>query len=195
MAEQIYENREAWLHAATERLNEMIAAKTDLKPSKKVHVSVGFPRNDRKGKVIGQCWMKSTGGGGHNIFISPLLGSAADVLHVLLHELIHAADDCQHQHNGPFVVAIRAVGLVGKPTATVAGPELKAELREIASALGKYPHRKMSGTEEDGPKKQVSRQLKVECPDCPCIVRMSRKAIDEIGTPTCACGGKMEESA
>lgn len=185
--------REEWLNKAAERLNEMIGEKTDLTPSKSVLVSTGWPRRDRGGKVIGQCFKKTPGGGKHHIFITPTLSTATDVLPVLLHELVHAADDCQHQHKGPFVKAIRALGLEGKPTATVPGKDLKAELRTLAGELGKYPHTRLSVVGEEKP--QTTRMLKVECPDCGCVIRMTRKWLDEVGTPTCRCGGVMEEAA
>lgn len=185
--------REEWLNKAVVRLNEMIAEKTELKPSKKVLVSVGFPQNDRKGAIIGQCWPTSTGSGKHHIFITPREGRAVEVLDTLLHELVHAADNCENQHKGPFVKAVRALGLEGKPTATFAGKELRKELKAIAAELGKYPHTRLSPL--DVVPKQTTRMLKVECPECGCVVRMTRKWLDEAGAPTCACGNQMEESA
>lgn len=184
--------REEWLNSAAVRLNEMIGEKTALKPSKKVLVSTGWPRRDRGGKVIGQCFIKAASNGTHHIFISPLLGTADEVLHVLLHELIHAADDCQSKHGGAFTRAARACGLEGKPTATVAGAELGKELKVLAKELGKYPHSKLSAAEL--PKPQTTRMLLCECIECGCKVRMTRKWLDEAGAPTCGCGARMEEA-
>lgn len=36
-----------------------------------------------------------------------------------------------------------------------------------------------------------SRQLKVQCVECGCIVRMAQSWIDKAGLPTCGCGGHM----
>jgi len=43
------------------------------------------------------------------------------------------------------------------------------------------------------PKTQGTRMLKVVCQECGCVVRMTRKWLDEVGEPTCGCGGKMVE--
>ena len=44
---------------------------------------------------------------------------------------------------------ITAVGLEGKPTSTVPGDEVHAELKRIESKLGKYPHSKLDFTKLD----------------------------------------------
>lgn len=183
-------NREAWLTEAAELLNEKIANETALKPAKKIAVSAGWPRNDRKGQVIGQCYSKKASKGTHHIFISPLLGTTKEVLPVLLHELIHAADDCESSHKGEFRKAWKALGFEGKPTESTPGKELAADLRSVAARLDKYPHSRLV----DAPvvAKQGTRMLKVCCPECGYTVRTTRKWI-EVGLPTCPCGEPMEE--
>lgn len=186
-------NREEWLTLAVERLNVLIAEHTELTPSKKVLVSAGWPRRDRGGQVVGQCYAKRAGDGHHHIFVSPMLNGASHVLPVLLHELIHAADDCGSQHKGAFRKAWKALGFDGKPTEATPGAELRARLRDLARELGSYPHHRLMPVE--GEKKQSTRMLKVECPGCGCVCRMTRKWLDEVGPPECACGERMEEAA
>lgn len=190
MLQVTYETREEWLIAAAEKLNDMIAEHTDLKPSANVLVSAGWPRRDRGGKVIGQCFAKKASQGKHHIFISPMLPSAAKVLPTLLHELIHAADDCASSHKGAFRKAWKALGFTGKPTCSEPGKELKETLRELAGELGPYPHTKLEPVQIEKP--QTTRMLKVVC-RCGCVVRMTRKWLDDRGAPTCACGLQMEE--
>jgi hypothetical protein len=193
-AKKRFNTREEWLNEAAVTLNKMIGEKTDLKPAKKVLVSAGWPRRDRGGRVIGQCFMGKASMGTNHVFISPTLSDPVTVLHVLLHELVHAADDCQSQHKGPFTKAIRALGLIGKPTATVAGPDLTPVLKALSKDLGLYPHSVLvTGTGPDKP--QSTRMLKVSCgkKSCGCVVRMTRKWLDTVGAPTCACGSKMKE--
>lgn len=187
-----FETREEWLNEAADRLNDLIEPTTGLKPSSNILVSCGWPRRDRGGKVIGQCWNKSSGTGKHHIFISPTLSSPAAVLPTLLHELIHAADDCKSQHKGAFRRAWKALGFEGKPTESTPGKELRATLKALAADLGPYPHSTLNPAASE--KKQSTRMLKVECPRCGCVVRMTRKWIEEAGTPTCACGEQMEEA-
>lgn len=185
--------REEWLTAAADVLNDLIAEHTELKPSSRVLVSAGFPRRDRGGKVIGQCWMSKAAAGVNHIFISPTLPSPVTVLPALLHELIHAADDCASSHKGDFRKAWKALGFEGKPTECTPSKDLAKTLAAVAKTLGPYPHTVLSPGE--GEKKQTTRMLKVECSGCECVIRMTRKWLDEVGAPTCACGSPMEEAA
>lgn len=190
-----FETREEWLLEAATHLSDMIAEKTDLKPSSRIYVSAGWPRRDRGGKVIGQCFPKKVSQGAHHLFISPTLSDRTQVLATLLHELVHAADDCASErgghakaHMGDFTKAIRALGLEGKPTATVAGKALAKEFGALVKEhLGPYPHSVLTPGDYGPMKPQTTRQLKVVCPDCGCIVRMTRKWLDEIGPPYCGC--------
>ena len=97
-----------------------------------------------------------------------------------------------------------ACGLTGRMTATTETPELVETIKKIEKKIGKYPHKKLNY--EIGRKKQSTRQIKVECPDCAYkavryannnlryIVRMSRTTYER-GNPSCGvCGEKMIES-
>jgi hypothetical protein len=195
-AKKRFETREEWLNAAAALLSDMIAEKTDLKPASRILVSAGWPRRDRGGKVIGQCYPSKTSMGVNHVFISPTQSSPTRVLDVLLHELVHAADDCQSAHKGPFTKAIRSLGLEGKPTATVAGKELTTTLKGLVKELGPYPHSVLTAGDYGPAKPQKTRMLKIECPakkECGFICRATRAQIDKAGTPTCGCGRKMKE--
>lgn len=181
-----FATREEWLTEAADRLNDWIAAETDLKPSSRILVSCGWPRRDRNGKVIGQCFPKAAGVGVNHLFISPNQSDRVKVLDTLLHELVHAADNCKSGHKGAFVKAIRALGIEGKPTSGNAGPELRKRLKALATELGPYPHTLLSAF--NGPKPQSTRMLKVVCAEgSDYCVRMTRKWIEEVGYPKCAC--------
>jgi hypothetical protein len=187
-----FNTREEWLTAAAEILSDWIANETDLNPSNRVLISCGWPRRDRNGKVIGQCFKKEVGVGVHHLFISPTLTDRVAVLDTLLHELVHAADNCKHGHKGPFVKAIRALGIEGKPTSGSAGKELRKRLSALAKELGPYPHTLLSASSV---KTQSTRMLKVKCPDSDYCIRMTRKWIEEVGTPICPCHGLAMEEA
>lgn len=184
-----YKTREEWLVAAVAALAPLFAEAGEELPA--VRVSVGWPGgNGRKNSVIGQCWATSQSADKvAQLFISPVLDDAARVLDVLAHELVHAVDDCQSGHKGRFAKIAKAIGLEGKMTATVAGAELKAKLEAIVAELGPYPHAALAaGQGADGPKKQGTRMLKVECAEgSGYVVRMTRKWLDEVGAPTCPC--------
>lgn len=182
-------NREHWLQQAVAALRPIFATKDIVVPN--VQVSCGFPKGNVR-KVIGQCWPTSSAADGTaQVFVTPFLQDPIAVLEILCHELVHAADDCEHQHRGPFVKMIRALGLEGKPTATHAGEALRAQLNTVAEALGDYPHGALSSTAGEGAKKQGTRMLKVVCPEDGYTLRTTAKWID-VGLPSCPCGEVME---
>lgn len=190
-----HETREAWLVAAVEALAPLYAEIGEELPT--VRVSVGWPGgNGRKNSVIGQCWATAASADKvAQLFISPVLDEAVRVLDVLAHELIHAIDDNTSGHKGRFAKIAKKIGLTGKMTATVAGDELKARLDEIAAELGDYPHAALVNPGE-GVKKQSTRMLKVECSEgSGYVVRMTRKWLDEFGTPSCPCHGEPMDEA
>jgi hypothetical protein len=184
-----FDTREAWLIAAVDGLRPLFAELGEEVPA--VRVSVGFTGGrGNRAATIGQCWATAASADKvAQVFVSPVLADPIAVLAVLVHELVHAVDDCQSGHKGRFGKIARALGLEGKLTATTAGDELIAKLRETSSDLGEYPHAALgAGDGAEGPKKQGTRMLKVECAEgSGYVVRMTRKWLDEFGAPTCPC--------
>lgn len=198
MSEPTYETREAWLIAAAEALAHILEnADVQMVP---IRVSVGWPGGrGKKSTVVGQCWASvACSDGIPQIFMSPVRGEAdtQNVLGTLLHEMIHAVDDCQSGHRGNFVKIARAVGFLPKFTSSDnRTTELSDQLDEIAENLGAFPHAAIDlgvrGSEE--PKKQGTRMLKVVCPSDGYTLRTTQKWLD-VGLPTCPCGEEMEAS-
>jgi hypothetical protein len=196
-----FDTREAWLIAAARALGEPLAAVGEDLPE--VRVSVGFPGGSSNRKVtVGQCWASSQSADGiSQIFISPIRGEeeTVNVLATLLHELIHAINDCVDGHKGEFARIAKAVGFVPKLTSSDnRTDELTATLTEIGERIGPFPHPTLAqgGRGSESPKPQTNRQLKIVCPDTECgyTARTTRKWI-EIGLPICPCGEQMEEAA
>jgi hypothetical protein len=154
---------------------------------KNIRVSTGFPSKmalSAKQRRIGECWSSAASADkSHHIFISPMLDDPVQVIGVLAHELVHAADDGKNKHKGPFTKAVRALGLEGKPTATVPGEEFVKYARLLVDDIGEYPHVALTPTIVTKPQKTY--MLKVVCPGCKCIVRMTEKWLDEAGAPFC----------
>ena len=131
--------REAWLEAAVQAVTPLFSAKGYVVPT--CRVSVGFASTGTLRGHIGQCWStRSSQNGINQIFISPALAEAFDVLDTLVHELVHAVDDCQHKHGKEFKKIALKVGLKGPMRGADAGPVLKAQLLDLAQTLGPYPH-------------------------------------------------------
>lgn len=197
---EVKETREAWLDRAVAAMTPWIDELEEPGQMPPVHVSVGFPggRANRK-RTIGQCWASDASADGvGQIFISPVRGTpdTVNVLGTLLHEMVHAADDCKSGHRGSFARRAKALGFVAPLTISDnRSDELNERLHDLAAELTLFPHAALGpstrGSEEK--KKQESRMIKLTCPSDGYIVRTSRKWLD-VGPPTCPCGEQMEES-
>ena len=185
----MYNTREEWLVAATESLRPLFndSGSEDFGAPR---VSLGFSAGGSARKTAGTCWSKDASADGTNeIFISPLLENttgANGILAVLVHELCHASGHMDHKKG--FRRLALAVGLTGKMTSTIAGPQLCARIETIADSLGTYPGAPLTMQDR---KKQTTRMIKMQCDSCGFVARASRSAISQAGFPTCGCGGAM----
>ena len=163
----------------------------------KIRVSCGFPSKSalaNKARRIGECWgIEASDDASFQVFISPVLKDGIEVTATLVHELVHTAVGIGCKHRGAFPKVAKAIGLEGKMTETVAGEALIARLKTLIEQLGEYPHARLVSSNR--PKTQTTRMRKVTCKDCECVVRMTRKWLDDAGAPTCGCGGEMVEEA
>ena len=186
--------REDWLQQMIDLLRPDFKQIGSPLPEK-IRVSCGFPSKSALSPTkrrIGECWgVESSEDKSFQVFISPLLKESIEVSATLVHELVHTAVGINCKHRGPFQRVAKAIGLEGRMTATVAGAALKTHLRALIGQLGDYPHARLVASNR--PKTQTTRMLKVTCQDCGCVVRMTRKWLDEAGLPTCGCGGEMTE--
>ncbi len=190
-----FETREEYLVAAIEYFRPLFEAKAEAEVPSKILVSVGYAKKARP-NAIGWCYNSKAsdevdGEGVNHLFISPELSDATKVLEVLVHELCHAADNCESGHAGNFRVLARAMGLEGKLTATFAGEDLREEIKVLAEELGDYPHAGLKGSgPSGGGAKQTTRMLKVVCAHDPEYkLRTTKKMLTEYGYPSCPCHG------
>lgn len=188
--------REQWLEQASQiLLNELISGATEIRDDLKVKLSVGFAPNTRAGsKTLGVCFKSSASTSGHNeIFVSPEIDDAGVVLGVLLHEIIHAVDDCKSGHKGDFARIAQTCGFSApfaqfNPTA-----ELADYLATVALDLGPLPHARMDLKLREKPGSRL-----VSC-KCPCgfgftASRLQIKAAEDANfgrLPCIVCGGDM----
>lgn len=99
--------REDWLVAASNLVRPFFLDNGIVLPNS-FRMACGWPLGRRRGgqgrsHAIGQCWArKASSDGCSEIFVSPELDDAIEVAEVLVHELIHAADDCRNGQRGPF---------------------------------------------------------------------------------------------
>jgi len=185
--------REDWLQQMIDLLRPDFDAVGAPLPEK-IRVSCGFPSKSalaKKARRIGECWgVESSEDKSFQVFVSPVLCESVEVAGTLVHELVHAAVGIECKHRGAFPKIAKAIGLEGKMTETTVGEGLAAKLKELIAKLGEYPHARLVAANK--PKTQTTRMLKVICKECGCVLRMTRKWLEDAGLPTCGCGGEME---
>jgi ribosomal protein S27E len=191
--------REAWLKAFTDAAAPHFEEAGAPIPAN-VRCSIGFSSKGVRSNRIGECWADVVSQDAHfEIFIVPALQSdSSRIADILTHELVHAAVGLEAGHGPKFAKVAKALGLEGKMTATTAGARWHAWADPILEQLGPMPGASLGGSaSSSAPKKQTTRMLKVECPDCGFSFRTTAKhleAHDELTCPT-ACGGILEQAA
>lgn len=176
----IHKTREAWYLAAANLIARHVF-KYDLP---KIRIGCGWPTAARK-KRGGECFSrKCSGDDTFEIFVSPKFADPYLVLAVLVHEFCHTIAGLKAGHKKPFIEVMQAVGMVKPWTKCKAGEPLIATLAVIYEKLGPYPHAEMT-LEQREAKKQGTRLIKVACPKCGYVARVTRKWLTEVGAPLC----------
>jgi hypothetical protein len=187
------ENREQWLGRAIEMTRPEFAAVGAPLPEN-LAVSCSWPSGNPR-TVIGECWVAEASSRGYvEVFVSPVLdqvGGIQGVLVTLRYELVHAAG--RRGHGKEFEALAVELGLTGPMTVTVASPELLDFINwTVLPQLGRYRAAPSRGRGEilvptepgdkpiilrpdDRPKKQSTRMLKVEWPECGYTIRLTKK--------------------
>ena len=177
---QQHTTREAWLLAAVALLRPLFAAKGFSVPP--CQVSCGFASTGTRSGHVGQCWStKSASNELNQIFISPTLKSAYDVIDTLVHELVHAVDNCENKHGKEFKKIALKMGMKGPMRSAEAGPELKVTLTSLIDTLGQYPHGHLKVGMRKAPRRDRPR---AKCKHCGYQVPMLKKFLT-YGPPIC----------
>ena len=124
------------------------------------------------------------------IFISPGLDDAVRILDVLIHELVHAVDDCKSSHGAEFKKIALAVGLEGKMRQASAGEKLKDRLAIIAGELAQYPHVKLTFNMK---KRAYKPGPRAKCAICGYQISVPKKWL-HYGPPKCPLHEKAMEA-
>jgi hypothetical protein len=185
-------NREHWL----QNCGELIAPHIEVISAQTIpdfFISVSMPT--RKGlslkkRTIGQCIPLTKQGKKSHLFIHPMLVSLDDVAGTVAHELIHILT---LGHGRPFSTIARPLGLQKPWTATSTTPAFYAledrrgrSLKSLLEKLGPYPHEALDISGRTAVKTYL---VKLQC-KCGFVARATKKWIDDVGMPTCACGAK-----
>ena len=138
---------EEWLDHATLALTEIFKESGYVVPETRTLLSFPIdglvaPRKKRpyRGQCLAQGWTENEL---NIIMITPIQRDALPVLSVLMHELVHAVDDCQSHHGPEFKKICRDVGLKFYKEDDYPGEELLQKLKLIAHELGEFPSVKL----------------------------------------------------
>lgn len=176
----IHTTRETWLLAAIDLLTPLFAAKGYAIPP--CQVSCGFASTGTRSGHVGQCWSTNSASNELNqIFISPTLKTAYEVIDTLVHELVHAIDDCEHKHGKEFKKIALKMGMKGPMRSAEAGPELKVTLTALLDKLGPYPHGHLKVSMRKAARRDRPR---AKCSTCGYQVPMLKKFL-AYGPPIC----------
>lgn len=177
-----FDSREAWLNAFVAAARPQFDAAGFPLPEK-VRASIGFPSTGARSKRIGECWGDvSSSDGAFETFMHPgVQGDAAHIADILTHELCHTAVGLKVGHSKPFKQCATAMGLVGRMTATTAGPDWHSWADPVLADLGPFPGASLNGSTRSGPPKQTTRMMKIECDECDIIARVSRSVLETAG--------------
>jgi hypothetical protein len=192
--------REEWLQRAVTGF-AMEWSKLGVVVPNDVRVSCSFPAGGNPTKRVGECCPRSRSMAKVNeVFINPILEVPLMVLNVLGHELIHAADDCEHKHGKVFTMLSKRVGYSGGKNSAAKSDEALLFLAKLAGELGPYPHREVLIVKK--PQKENTGLHKFECavgvkesedgeeaakPD---VLYSTAKMVELYGIPLCRCHGE-----
>lgn len=174
----MYATREDWLNAFIDVARPIFASANAPLPIN-LRVSVGFTSKGFRGNRIGECWSSDASEDGHyEIFLKPTIHDRTKVCEVLTHELIHAAVGIPAGHGTAFRRVATAVGLGGKMTSTIAMADWYKWALPLIDSLGPMPYAAIDGDAlSSGKPKQATALLKVECPVCGWLARVTNKHI------------------
>lgn len=178
--------REQWLNELKDRLAIALFEPKGHPLPDNLRISVGWPSRggtSRTKRRVGECWYSDASEDRvFEIFISPTIGDGVRAGDILVHELCHALLPQGVKHGRAFAKLAGKMGLEGKPTATIAGAELRALLESLTEAIGPYPHAELRPMHQV--KKQSTRMIKAAFPTCSYTIRVSRQWLD-VKTPIC----------
>lgn len=170
-----------------------------------LRVACGWTGSGHEGCTLGVCYAPTASAAGMpEIFVSPTISDATEVLCVLMHELCHAVAGISEEHGEAFATVCKTMGMTlandddkGKwPEQAYPNNALRILLASIAAQADAYPHATLDPPPPAGggttvvvaptPATQGTRMLKAMCAACGYTIRLTMKWATR-GMPTCPC--------
>lgn len=190
-----YATREEYLEAFINEARPHFEAANASLPVN-VRVAVGFTSHGSRGSKIGECWSSDASEDGYfEIFIKPTLADPTRVCDVLTQQLIHAAIGLNKGRGPEYKRVATSLGYGGKMKMPQAVSGWYAWAAPVISKLGDMPYGSLAsdGVSSARPK-QTAALLKLECPVCGWLSRVTRKHIAPhpvLECPVPACDGEL----
>jgi hypothetical protein len=184
--------RENWLNGFIEGARPQFdKAGYPLPPN--VRVSIGLPLAGYRSKSVGEiCFPETSADGHYEIFINPKVSEGDATMAAILTRLLMYAATGSHGHQGAFKALAAALGMQGPLQTCTGGPDWFGWAAPILEELGPMDFAPLTVIK---PRKvQTTWGIKVHCPDCGWLARVSAKHItahDYLNCPAPTCGGIM----
>lgn len=147
-----------------------------------VKVTLGFTSKGLRSSTVGECWPRGASTSDINhIFISPANTSSEGIISTLIHECIHAIDNCEHGHGKEFKSIALKVGFKVPMRSTPASDELKQRIAGILGRIGVYGGSTIIAAHQPRLQKPPAR---AKCPECGYTISMLKDFLN-VGPPMC----------
>jgi predicted RNA-binding Zn-ribbon protein involved in translation (DUF1610 family) len=199
-----YNTREQWINAFINAARPFFNEAGFPLPLN-IRAGVGFPIEGYRSKAIGQIiYPEGSADRHYEIFLNPKKRDTdsdmpdARLADILTHELCHAAADHNHgfrnhgRATSPFGQVCSAVGLEGPLKGTYGGSNWFHWAAPVLTELGPMPYASIDLSSQYTKKKTYG--VKLECPDCGWLARVSKKHVLAHAYLTCPvpdCGSIM----
>ena len=160
-------------------------------PLPPVRISAGFPSTGHRGRNTAEAWSED-GGTSFVIFVRPDSQEPYWVAAALAQELARIAAGPKDGYGHLFKHIAISIGLRGTKKQSLPGLRFKKLINPALDKAGPLPIAAREPARAARTEKQKTRMLKVWCPQCGYVARVSRKWLDEVGEPLCPRHEQME---
>lgn len=182
------EARDAWLRQVADVIGGWL---DDLGfPVPSTEIRTGFASKGSRGRTISESWLEGDTST-FVIFIRPDRDDPIDVAGAIAFQLCQIATQPKDTHGHLFRHVAISIGLKGRRAEMPPGTLFREMIKPSLKSIGPLPQAEMSLPEKIGSKTQTSRLLKVSCPTCGYVARVSRKWLNDMGPPHCPKHGPM----
>lgn len=166
--------REAWAEKITAALFPMLVAE-GIAPVGD-HRQIRIALAPLPAKTLGLCYpsSKSTTGDVNLITLSTDQGEPIELVHTIMHEMMHAFDDCRSGHRNRWLRWANQIGIVAR--GHIRGPIAERMVQTALAEVGFPTAHVITVRKVQKPK---SSQVRYECPGCRLHVHMPLKSADD----------------